>query len=81
MAGMDGYQLAAALRRNGRLPGLFLVAITGWGQEEDRRRALTAGFDAHLTKPADPREVAALLATRFASPAPAERPQADNAAP
>ena len=47
---------------------LLLVAITGWGQEEDRRRALAAGFDAHLTKPADPAAVAALLAHGAAVP-------------
>jgi signal transduction histidine kinase/CheY-like chemotaxis protein len=69
MAGMDGYQLARRLRGDSQLPELFLVAITGWGQEEDRRRALAAGFDAHLTKPADPLAITTLLASRF-SPAP-----------
>ena len=63
MPGMDGYQLARRLRE--RWPDLFLVAITGWGQEEDRRQALAAGFDAHLTKPADPTAIAALMAARF----------------
>jgi CheY-like chemotaxis protein len=33
---------------------VLIVALTGWGQEQDKRRALAAGFDAHLTKPADP---------------------------
>ena len=65
MAGMDGYELAARLRQNSQVPELFLVAITGRGQEEDRRRALSAGFDAHLTKPADLDEITALLAARF----------------
>jgi signal transduction histidine kinase/CheY-like chemotaxis protein len=65
MAGMDGYQLAARLRDEAHLPELFLVAITGWGQEEDRRRALAAGFDAHMTKPADPDAIVSLLAVRF----------------
>ena len=67
MSGMDGYQLAARLRREPQMSDLFLVAITGWGQEEDRRRALSAGFDAHLTKPADPEQITSLLAARFAS--------------
>ena len=67
MAGMDGYELAKRLRDDTHLPGLFLVAITGWGQEEDRRRALAAGFDAHMTKPADPGEIASLLAARFST--------------
>ena len=67
MAGMDGYELARRLRGDRQLRRLFLVAITGWGQEEDRRRALSAGFDAHLTKPADPDAIAALLASRFST--------------
>jgi signal transduction histidine kinase len=60
LPGMDGYELAQRLRRQ---PGdhgapLRLFALTGYGQESDRRRAADAGFDAHLTKPID---VAALL--------------------
>jgi signal transduction histidine kinase/ActR/RegA family two-component response regulator len=70
MAGMDGYELARRLRNDARVSDLFLVAITGWGQEEDRRRALSAGFDAHLTKPADPDALDALLTARFGTTAP-----------
>jgi CheY-like chemotaxis protein len=53
MPGMDGYQVARAIR--GRPDGeqIPLVAVTGWGQEEDRRRVREAGFDHHLVKPAD----------------------------
>src|SRR5690606_6397238 len=53
MPGLDGYELAERLRA---LPGepLRLIALTGWGQEEDKRRARGAGFDEHLTKPVDP---------------------------
>lgn len=50
---MDGYDVARALRADPELRSAFLIALTGYGQEEDRRRALEAGFDAHLTKPAD----------------------------
>ncbi|HEY0512605.1 MAG TPA: chemotaxis protein CheB [Thermoanaerobaculia bacterium] len=50
---MDGYAVARAFRADPALRGAFLIALTGYGQEEDRRRALEAGFDAHLTKPAD----------------------------
>ncbi|AKJ27550.1 chemotaxis protein methyltransferase CheR [Caldimonas brevitalea] len=62
MPKLDGYGAAAALRREAWGRDLLLVATTGWGQEDDRRRALAAGFDAHLTKPIDPDAAAALLA-------------------
>ena len=65
MPGMNGYELAGALRRDAATAGMFLVAITGWGQEEDRRRAMASGFDAHLTKPADPDVLLRLVAERF----------------
>jgi two-component system, sensor histidine kinase len=50
---MNGYELAAHLRRDPATDGVFLVAMTGYGQPEDRQRALEAGFDEHLVKPAD----------------------------
>ncbi|HEY7215786.1 MAG TPA: ATP-binding protein, partial [Thermoanaerobaculia bacterium] len=50
---MDGYGVARALRENEETRSAYLIALTGYGQEEDRRRALEAGFDTHLTKPAD----------------------------
>jgi signal transduction histidine kinase len=62
LPGMSGYQLAARLRSRPNGERLFLVAITGWGSAEDRRRSHEAGFDAHLTKPVDPRRVSELLA-------------------
>jgi signal transduction histidine kinase/ActR/RegA family two-component response regulator len=65
MAGMNGYELAGRLRGEAALADMFLVAITGWGQDDDRRRALASGFDAHLTKPAEPSALAELLAHRF----------------
>ena len=51
MPGMDGYEVARQLRR--RQPQTRLVALSGWGQSEDKLRAREAGFDTHLTKPAD----------------------------
>ena len=51
--GMDGHAVARAFRADPDLASACLIALTGYGQEEDRRRALDAGFDAHLTKPAD----------------------------
>jgi len=61
MPGMDGYEVARRIRA---MPGTqpVLVALTGFGQEDDRRRALAAGFDAHLVKPASIETVHALLA-------------------
>jgi two-component system CheB/CheR fusion protein len=60
--GMSGYQLARRIRqRDGRRP--YLIALTGYGRPGDRQAALEAGFDNHLTKPFDPRELARLLAT------------------
>ncbi|HVR69670.1 MAG TPA: response regulator [Vicinamibacteria bacterium] len=53
LPGMDGYELARLLRAEG-LAGRLLVSVTGYGEDEDRRRAEEAGFDHHLTKPVDP---------------------------
>ena len=53
LPGMDGYELARALRRLYPAPVLRLVAFTGYGGPEDAARALAAGFDAHLVKPVD----------------------------
>ncbi|RSZ60769.1 response regulator [Massilia atriviolacea] len=62
MPGMDGYQLARALRQDGRHAGVLLVALTGWGSGEDRARSRAAGFDLHLTKPVDLAAVSGLMA-------------------
>lgn len=51
MPGMDGYEVARQLRHDQACADSFLVALTGYGQEEDRRRALDAGFNEHLVKP------------------------------
>ena len=59
--GTNGYDVARALR-NRQGERVMLVALTGWGQEADRRRATEAGFDHHLTKPVDPSSLNSLLA-------------------
>ena len=59
---LDGYAVARAFRADPELRSAFLIALTGYGQEEDRRRALEAGFDTHLTKPADLDDLRRLLA-------------------
>ncbi|GAB2503797.1 ATP-binding protein [Lysobacter humi (ex Lee et al. 2017)] len=61
LPGMSGYELAARLRARPGGAGMRLVALTGWGREEDRDRARDAGFDHHLTKPVDPQALLALL--------------------
>jgi PAS domain S-box-containing protein len=53
LPGMDGYAVARALRAAEETRGVHLVALSGYGQEEDRRKAQEAGFDRHLTKPVD----------------------------
>ncbi len=58
----DGYELARCLRALPHLKDALLVALTGYGQEDDRRRALEAGFNHHLVKPADLPQVLAILA-------------------
>jgi len=63
LPGMDGYEVCHRLRE---LPGgrsMFIVALTGWGQEEDRRRTREAGFDLHLVKPVDPEELLRVLSS------------------
>ncbi len=62
LPGLDGYQVASRLRRRRRTARALLVALTGYGQEEDRSRARQAGFDDHLTKPVDPLVIYELLA-------------------
>jgi two-component system CheB/CheR fusion protein len=52
MPRVDGYEAARRIRKEPWSNGVVLVALTGWGQEEDRARAKNAGFDHHLTKPA-----------------------------
>ena len=62
MPRLDGYEAARRMRRMPELDGAMLVALTGWGTEEDRARARAAGFDRHLLKPALPEAVQAVLA-------------------
>jgi PAS domain S-box-containing protein len=61
LPGMSGLELARILRADESLKGIVLVAVTGWGQEEDRRRSREAGFDHHLTKPMEASELAAVI--------------------
>lgn len=58
---MDGFELARRIRADRALAGTRLIALTGYGQREDRDRALAAGFDMHLVKPVDPFHLVRLL--------------------
>jgi CheY-like chemotaxis protein len=62
LPGLDGYEVARRIRADARLAGTMLVALTGWGSDEDRRKAKTAGFDHHLVKPVDRAQLAEILA-------------------
>jgi CheY-like chemotaxis protein len=54
LPGLDGYEVARQLRERGDTSHILLVAMTGYGQREDRERALSSGFDYHFVKPTDP---------------------------
>lgn len=68
LPGLDGYEVARRLR-SFRAPSPILVAVTGYGQEEDQRRAAEAGFRHHLTKPVEPSVLERLLVLLSESPA------------
>jgi two-component system CheB/CheR fusion protein len=61
LPGMDGYEVARRIRRDMRLRDVTLIALTGYGREEDRRQALAAGFDHHLVKPVNPETLNGLV--------------------
>jgi CheY-like chemotaxis protein len=61
MPGMDGYEVARRLRKMPGMANTVLAALTGWGQDDDRRRTAEAGFDHHLVKPPEPQMIEHLL--------------------
>ncbi|HEX4998421.1 MAG TPA: PAS domain S-box protein [Terriglobia bacterium] len=61
---LDGYEVARRLRGMKELEGITLVALSGYGEDEDRQQAKEAGFDAHLVKPADLAQIEEILASR-----------------
>jgi CheY-like chemotaxis protein len=62
MPDLSGYEVAERIRSEAWGKRMKLIAVTGWGQAEDKRRALGAGFNHHMTKPVDPTELEALFA-------------------
>jgi CheY-like chemotaxis protein len=67
LPGFDGYEVARRIRSASDVQGMRLIALTGYGSPEDRRKAEQAGFDTHLVKPLDFDELAGLL-TAFGEP-------------
>ena len=62
MPGLDGYEVARRIRALPLARQPRIIAVTGWGQDDDRERTLAAGFDGHLVKPAAVHDIAAVLA-------------------
>ena len=69
LPGIDGYEIARRVRRDPHLRHAVLIALTGYGTEDDRRESKAAGFDHHLVKPVEPRALEDLVA-RLGKPAP-----------
>jgi CheY-like chemotaxis protein len=68
MPGTDGYEVARRIRSTTDHADVLLIALTGWGQKEDRARSIRAGFDHHLVKPPDLDRLRSLLAEHAANP-------------
>jgi CheY-like chemotaxis protein len=62
LPGLSGYEVARRFRGHEKLASAMLVAVTGWGSDEDRRRESEAGFDVHLTKPIEMNAIESVLA-------------------
>jgi len=65
MPDITGFEVARRVRLEPWGRDVYLIAVTGWGQKEDKARALASGFDHHLTKPVDPDEVENVLQAFF----------------
>ena len=57
MPDMTGYEVARRIRQQAWGRGVLLLAVTGWGQDDDKEKAKAAGFDFHFTKPVNPDQV------------------------
>ena len=64
LPGRNGYDLARSLRQSRQTAACRLIAVTGWGQEEDRRRSHEAGFELHLVKPVEPQQIIDIVAAK-----------------
>ncbi len=68
LPGISGYEVARQIRADPQLRPVLLVAQTGWGQPDDRRRSADAGFDHHLIKPVEPDQLEKILADMAPAP-------------
>jgi CheY-like chemotaxis protein len=68
LPGMDGYEVAKKLRTQEIFSEMSIMALTGYGSDEDRQRSADAGFNFHLTKPVDPEKLRKLLEIRMGRP-------------
>jgi diguanylate cyclase (GGDEF)-like protein len=80
MPRLNGYQVAEKLRGEILGPDVLLIALTGWGQADDKARAVAAGFDHHFTKPVNSDELEALISQHAATPR-ADEANRDERAP
>jgi CheY-like chemotaxis protein len=76
MPRMTGHEACRRIREQPEHDGMVLIAVTGWGQDEDRLRSQEAGFDLHLTKPLDPAAIESVIG---GLPPPRPRPGFDPA--
>ncbi len=67
LPGLDGYEVARRIRQQPWGAGMLLLAVSGWGQPEDKRRSAEAGVSHHLVKPVNPFDIEQLLAEHGAS--------------
>ena len=65
---LNGYEACRRIRAQSWGKGITVIAVTGWGQDEDRRRSQNAGFDHHLVKPVDPNALTRVLANMRTAP-------------
>jgi CheY-like chemotaxis protein len=63
MPGVDGYEACRRIREQPEGNGITIIAVSGWGQPQDRKRSRSAGFDRHLVKPVDPHELLQAVVT------------------
>ena len=75
LPGLSGYEVAQRIRKLPLGDAVHLIALTGWGTDEDKQKALEVGFSQHLTKPVDPTVVERIL-NEFSAPIPGSQPEA-----